>query len=303
MTAGETAPVPCRICSGTASHWKDVHDVNQRLAREPFPTYRCRDCGGLFLHPVPQDLGRYYPAAYHDVPADLAAFRSRIGRQSFKIDIVRRHASGGDLLEIGPSHCEALYLAREAGFRVHGLEMDERCCRFAKDVLGLDDVRASADPVADLPKTPSFDVVMLWHAFEHLPDPWGAAAAIAAAMRPGGVLVIAVPNPGSLQLAVFGRWWVHLDAPRHTMLVTASALARRLAPLGFALAEVTYTDRGSLGWNWFGWSRGFTAHARGRVSWFALSVLARACQIVAVPFERTGRRGTAYTAVFRKSAA
>jgi 2-polyprenyl-3-methyl-5-hydroxy-6-metoxy-1,4-benzoquinol methylase len=303
MPAAEAALAACPMCDAPAPHWKDVFDVNQGLAKDPFAVHRCGACGTLFVHPVPPDLGRYYPPGYHDVPADLAAFRSRLGGQDFKTEIVRRHASGGDLLEIGPSHCEALWLAREAGFRVHGLEMDEACCRFAKDVLGLDDVRRSADPVADLPVQPSYDVITMWHVFEHLPDPSGAAKAIAGALRPGGVLVVAVPNPESLQLAVFGRAWVHLDVPRHTVLAPAAALTARMEALGLRAAGVTFTDAGSVGWNRFGWVRGLAGGTQNRWLRFALRVLGRVCEVVALPLERTGRRGAAFTAVFRKGAA
>ena len=303
MPTAEAAHAACPMCAAAAPHWNDVFDVNQRLAAEPFSVHRCAACGTLFVHPVPADLGRFYPSGYHDVPADLAAFKARLGGQDFKTEIVRAHAQGGDLLELGPSHCEALWLAREAGFRVHGLEMDETCCRFAKEVLGLDDVRRSTDPVADLPKSPSFDVITMWHVFEHLPDPRGAAGAIAGALRPGGVLVVAVPNPESLQLALFGRNWVHLDVPRHTVLAPADALAARMEALGLRRVDVTWTDEGSVGWNRFGWVRGFAGRTRNRWLRFSLRVLGRVCEVVALPFERTGRRGAAYTAVFRKDAA
>jgi protein-L-isoaspartate O-methyltransferase len=302
MSAG-TAKVACPMCAAAAPHWQDVFDVNQRLAKEPFPVHRCSACGTFFVHPVPPDLGRFYPSGYHDVPKDLAAFKARIGGQEFKTEIVRSHASGGDLLEIGPSHCEALWMAREAGFRVHGLEMDADCCRFAKDVLGLDGVRRSTDPVADLPRTPAYDVITMWHVFEHLPDPAAAATAIAGALRPGGVLVVAVPNPESLQLSVFGRNWVHLDVPRHVLLAPASAMTARMAALGLRSAGVTYTDAGSVGWNRFGWVRGFAGRTKNRWLRFGLRVLGRLCEVLAIPFERTGRRGAAYTAVFRKDAA
>ena len=299
----ETAKAACPMCAGAAPHWQDVFDVNQRLAKDPFPVHRCGACATLFVHPVPSDLGRFYPKDYHSVPADLAAFKRRLGGQDFKVDVVRAHAKSGDLLEIGPSHCEALWLAREAGFRVHGLEMDEACVRFAKDVLGMDDVRRCTDPVAELPRTPSYDVITMWHVFEHLPDASAAASAIAGALRPGGVLVVAVPNPESFQLSVFGRNWVHLDVPRHVLLAPASALTARMAALGLRNVEVTYTDAGSVGWNRFGWVRGFAGRTKNRWIRFGLRVMGRVCEVLALPFERTGRRGAAYTAVFRKDAA
>jgi 2-polyprenyl-3-methyl-5-hydroxy-6-metoxy-1,4-benzoquinol methylase len=177
--------------------------------------------------------------------------------------------------------------------------MNERCCRFAKEVLAMEDVRCSSDPVADLPQTPSYDVIMLWHVFEHLPDPWTVAAAMVRALHPGGTLVLAVPNPEALQLAVLGRRWVHLDVPRHTMLVAIDVLTSRMRDLGLERIAWTCTDPGSLGWNRFGWVHSLR-RARHPALRLAQHVLARCCEIAALPWERSGGRGSAYTAVFRK---
>jgi len=293
-------PRPCRICGEAARHWQNVDDINHQLAENAFPVYRCDACRGYFVDPLPTDLGSYYPATYHEIPLDIQQFRQGLHRERYKREIILRHASGGDLLELGPSFCEALYLAKEAGFRVHGLEMNERCCRFAQKVLGIPDVRCSAHPVNDLPRVPTYDVIMLWHVLEHLPDPWSAVSAMAAALRPGGILILAMPNPEALQMSLLGRHWVHLDVPRHAMLIPVAALTDRLKAEGLSPAEITWTDPGSLGWNRFGWVRSMKRHGRNPVTRFLLRVAARATEIILMPLERTGRRGSAYTAVFRK---
>ena len=60
-----------------------------------------------------------------------------------------------------------------------------------------------------------FDAVTMWHVLEHLPDPLGAVVRAVDLMRPGGRLVISVPNVDSLQARFGGERWFHLDLPRH----------------------------------------------------------------------------------------
>ena len=43
----------------------------------------------------------------------------------------------------------------------------------------------------------SFDAVVIWHVLEHLPDPQATLEAVGEILKPGGVLVIAVPNNSS----------------------------------------------------------------------------------------------------------
>jgi hypothetical protein len=45
----------------------------------------------------------------------------------------------------------------------------------------------------------SFDAVVCWNVLEHLRDPEAAVRRLAAAVRPGGILVLACPNPMSFQ--------------------------------------------------------------------------------------------------------
>ena len=56
------------------------------------------------------------------------------------------------------------------------------------------------------------------------------------ALAPGGVVVVAMPNPASLQARAFGDRWLALDLPRHLVHVPAPALLARLRELGLRAA-------------------------------------------------------------------
>ena len=178
--------------------------------------------------------------------------------------------------------------------------MDERCCEYLERVVGVQAIQSDA-PEQALAELDPVRVITLWHVLEHLPRPWDALGAAAAQLEPGGVLVIATPNPDSLQFRLLGRRWAHVDAPRHLFLIPFAALCGRARELGLGVAEVTTTDAAGRHWDRFGWEyalRGCPARRPGTRTITALSQLVSA---LLVPIERSGLRGTAYTAVFIKS--
>ena len=59
---------------------------------------------------------------------------------------------------------------------------------------------------------------------EHLDDPGAALERIAGWLRPGGLLVVGVPNLASVQARAGGGRWYHLDVPRHRTHFTVDGL-------------------------------------------------------------------------------
>ena len=60
-----------------------------------------------------------------------------------------------------------------------------------------------------------FDAVTFWHVLEHLENPGEALVAAGRLLKSNGWLVVAVPDYASLQAKLFGKYWFHLDLPRH----------------------------------------------------------------------------------------
>jgi SAM-dependent methyltransferase len=84
-----------------------------------------------------------------------------------------------------------------------------------------------------------FDAVAFQHALEHVVDPRDDLVRARELLRPGGLLLVAVPNFGSWQRRRFGAAWFHLDLPRHRTHFTSAGLGRLLAACGFEEAELT----------------------------------------------------------------
>jgi SAM-dependent methyltransferase len=296
-----SVPRTCPQCGGASSLRFAVGDLNRHLGSELFDYYRCADCSLLFLDPLPADLGHYYPQDYYALPQSIDEVARNARHEAYKIDIVRKHIGGGRLIEIGPATGGFCYLAKQAGFQVQAIEMDRRCSEFLRSMLHIDVVNSAAETAA-LDQLEPADVVALWHVIEHLRDPWGMLEAIARKLRPGGIAVIATPNPDALQFRIWGKRWVHVDAPRHVVLIPADVMTRRMRELDLDLVEMTTNDEGGLGWNWFGWVYGFANFsAAPRIKRF-LRLAGRMVRRAVAPLEDREGKGAAYTAVFRKAA-
>jgi len=63
-------------------------------------------------------------------------------------------------------------------------------------------------------------------------------------INPGGIILIATPNPSSFAFRLLGRFWPHIDAPRHINLIPESLLTTKLKDLGFDLVVKTTNDKG-----------------------------------------------------------
>ena len=144
----------------------------------------------------------------------------------------------------GACSCSAL---ADRGLEVHGFEISEAAA-------------AGADPRADIRVAPEldqagypaecFDEVIIWHVLEHVLDPRGTFREIHRILKPGGRLIVAVPNYSSLQARWSDAAWFHLDLPRHLFHFPLEGLRRLLVDTGFTPRSEHHF---SLRQNPFGW--------------------------------------------------
>jgi 2-polyprenyl-3-methyl-5-hydroxy-6-metoxy-1,4-benzoquinol methylase len=276
-------------------------DENHRVSARRFNYLKCCACHGVFLDAVPNDLGNYYQNDYYAIPA-LAQLQKIADKDSNKIDTVRRFVNGGRLLEIGPAFGVFAWQAKQAGFVVDVIEMDARCCDYLRNTLGLN-VTQSDNPPDAMATQQRHDAIAIWHVLEHLADPVKFLKAAAANLKPGGVLVIAMPNPAAWQFKIMGRRWPHLDAPRHLMLIPEAWMTSQAKQLGLEKVYLTSDDSDARSWNRFGWQRVLMNRFTSKFMQRVMYVIGYAISFAAAPVDRAGFGGSAYTIVFKKNQA
>jgi SAM-dependent methyltransferase len=225
------APAPCPACGGPLATWRTVPGSDPALPGD-YELARCRSCGtAVTLAPAParaHEAGAYgggTPRGARLVAPILRAFdRQRLAQLS------RAGARPpGRLLDVGAGRGRFVARARAAGWYAHGIEPSRRGVEGAR-ACGIELVSSGIDD-ARVP-TGSLDAATLWHVLEHLDDPGKALERIASWLRPGGMLVVGVPNLGSVQARLGGARWYHLDVPRHRTHFTVAGLETLLRAHG-----------------------------------------------------------------------
>jgi len=210
--------IKCSYCQQSAKILFSSKDYNRRISTEIFTYYRCEKCELIFTSPIPSNLGDYYPNDYYPTFLKNDNFESIFAPEKYKLEIVQKFITKGRLLEIGPGGGGFTYLAKQSGFNVEAIEMSEDSCKFLRDIIQINVIQSN-DIIQALMQRESYKVIALWHVLEHLIEPWKTLETISKKILPEGILVLALPNPEAFQFHLFGKFWPHLDAPRHIMLI------------------------------------------------------------------------------------
>jgi SAM-dependent methyltransferase len=153
----------------------------------------------------------------------------------------------GKLLEIGCGSGAFLRSAKAAGWKVVGLDFDERAVQGCV-ASGLD-VRAG-DVLTEQFDAGSFDAVVMNNVMEHLHQPVETVSKVHSLLKKGGRLVSVTPNPRSLGHRIHGGAWRGLEPPRHLNLFSPPALKKMAVSVGFSSAQAFSARSAQLdGWN------------------------------------------------------
>ncbi len=227
MSAG---PV-CPACGGRLAVWMTVPGSDPALPGE-YELLRCGSCGTAITLAAAPDEAHEAGAYGGGTPrgARLVAPVLRRFDRTRLTDLAKAGAlPPGRLLDIGAGRGRFVAQARAAGWYAHGIEPSRRGVEGAK-TIGIELVAGGIDDAVVPPS--SLDAATLWHVLEHVEDPGAALERIAGWLRPGGLLLVGVPNLASVQARLGGARWYHLDVPRHRTHFTAAGLEALLRAHG-----------------------------------------------------------------------
>ncbi|MEW5989267.1 MAG: class I SAM-dependent methyltransferase, partial [Chloroflexota bacterium] len=237
--------VSCNLCG---------HDEPELVNRGPdlllnrpgdFCLVRCRHCGLIYQNPALTlaELGDYYPDDYLPYAKAIQSESSPFRRLDLEYGLVRRcrrlmrhRPSPGRLLDVGCATGLFLNAMRERDWQVAGVEPSLNASTYARQTFNLDIYTGTLEE-AGLPAA-HFDAVTLWDVLEHVIDPKATLAEIGRILKPGGLLVLSLPNPSCVEARLFGSHWLGWDRPRHLHLFTRPVLQRYLSDTGFGLDRV-----------------------------------------------------------------
>jgi len=225
-------------CPHPAAGAESLFPAFDYISGETFQVARCQHCAQVVTLPVPADLGRYYPAGYYGdkagrrFPAMMEWLQEQLYAWRSRQVLRRLKQKNAKVLDVGCGRGLLLRAFQQQGCDVTGTEFSDGACRFAREVLKLP-VRVGLLDQLNFPDQ-SFDIVVMWHVLEHVSDPRPMVAEVARLLRPGGILLVAVPNFGSPEACLTKAGWFHLDCPRHLSHHTRTSLSQILGAAGLA---------------------------------------------------------------------
>ncbi len=218
----------CPVCQSKAvTHW-------YRPSHAPGPVGRCNECGMVFIAQIDdmralifegpasdaqherllmsadmKDLADCWemallPSKEAEWPALRANAIEHLQRMETYLTVEQR-----SVLDFGCGWGFFLGAAKERGWDAHGLEPLPGHAVYARAKFGLD---VLTDTLRDDSFAPEqFDAVTAFQVFEHIPDPAGDVMRLQRLLKPGGLMLIEVPN--------IATWSVRLLKDRHRHFV------------------------------------------------------------------------------------
>lgn len=203
---------------------QDIHG-RQILSEDKFEIFQCDACAVTFT--AVNINADYYNKYYHEnyyLPTSsnslIAGCLSFLQDFSFKnrLKLIERYKSGqgNRILEIGCAQGEFLNFLPEY-YKKSGVEINKAGYDYVKanyKHIDVHNVRIN-DQAFEASSLGKFDLIIMWHVFEHIQDPAIFTKNLAKLLNQNGVIIFDIPNRNSFGFSLCGKWWFHLDAPRH----------------------------------------------------------------------------------------
>ncbi len=204
---------------------------------------KCEECGLVYANPRPSKkrLGELYANYYEsnksgvNGPNDVSVSFGNI-QQDLNLDRVKKKEQSlkrrGKILDIGCGVGYFLDAAKSQGWNVYGIEPSKEAKRICqKNGIKIIDY-------SDLNKYSGFfDVITLFHVFEHIENPKEYLINVSKLLKKNGLIMMEVPNINSFNARYQkNKWWYVQDM--HLFYFSPRSIKKYLASSGFAKIKV-----------------------------------------------------------------
>ena len=237
----------CPLCGSNATFV-----FHNAVWRRPDATVRrCEVCNLAFIHPMmTEDEEERFYRNYNEhvkargvvtqgTPEELHHKSVVLARE--RLSVVRHFFKGvSRVLEIGSSTGAFIELIANVGVDCCAVEPDdanrEYCTRFASEVY---------PDISHVPSDMSFDVICMFHVFEHIRNPLSMLDRCRMNLRAGGRVLVEVPNIEDPLISLYDckAFKDFYFQPMHPYIYSPASLGRVFEKAGFRVLEKVLYQR------------------------------------------------------------
>ncbi|WP_051704935.1 MULTISPECIES: class I SAM-dependent methyltransferase [unclassified Streptomyces] len=207
-----------------------------------FTLEECGDCGHTFQNPrlSPAGLDFYYRDCYDGIGErqmeKVFALQGSAYRDRARLP--HPHTTPRTWLDVGAGHGHFCLVAQDVWPQTvfHGLDRSDAVER-AEQYGWVHRGHRGDFPELAASLEAAYDVVSMFHYLEHTLDPRAELDAARDVLKPGGHLLIEVPDPQSSLSRLLGRHWIPWMQPQHVHLMPFANLRQALLERGFTMVR------------------------------------------------------------------
>lgn len=239
----------CNVCNSKNVVFflesNNIHGYSNLNAEEKFKVFRCKKCGNIFLPGIAVNdryYKKYYLEDYYTVEfrnklfTFLVKFVDTIS-YLMKQRIILNNSNEKRrirLLDIGCGTGGFLSRLSDTRFEMSGIEVNKNAVSVAKE-KGLN---VEVGDFLKSKRSGTYDVITMWQVLEHLNEPQRAVQKVYKMLGKGGLFVFGVPNSDALGFKIGGKFWYHLDSPRHLFIPNEQNLRALLKKNKFRVESI-----------------------------------------------------------------
>lgn len=257
----------CKVCGSEANH--DQYTAREMMLglRDSFHYFQCSRCRCLQIAEIPSDMQKYYPEEYHsfqeikeDNPVKNYLVKKRNQYAIFENSLIGKLLYGRHpepairslshldinrdtkILDVGCGTGKLLYSLKKLGFKnLQGIDPYNK-----EDILLEGDVNILKKTIHEVKE--EWDLIMMHHSFEHVPDPQEVLSSISGLLTPSGYCLLRIPVSDCYAWENFKENWVQLDAPRHYFLHSEQSMGLLAEKAGLKIRKTIYDSTAFQFW-------------------------------------------------------
>ncbi len=233
MTTASAPPsiglVPCPLCG--SDRWSVYVRAPSHYGPEKHQVTRCADCGMIFTNPqlttYEKQVEKTGVLHRHLDPEQL---RGASRQAALQLSLIAPFVPGHQLFDFGCGAGALVNEAKKAGWDAVGLDLNRGLVQAANAHWKFDALKSGFLDEFIASNQTSFDAIVSNQVFEHLQDPVKIGCQLVGLLKPGGCILIDVPNV--FQLGEWRKRGQTLDPTSHWSHFSAKTLSNLIQKIG-----------------------------------------------------------------------